>query len=158
MSSRWKTSAAAFSLIALAILLPALLGTLTFGADSWWRVPFHFFCHGIASHSFFIGGVAMPICARCTGIYAGLLLGVLLSSIASSVAPRLAWRFFFLCLLPMWIDGGTQALGLRVSNNPLRFFTGIAFGAAFLFAVLLEIEHGARRDAEAPHTTAHQHS
>ncbi|MEP7357390.1 MAG: DUF2085 domain-containing protein, partial [Anaerolineales bacterium] len=33
-------------------------------------------CHRIVSHSFLIAGEAMPLCARCTGIYLGALLGL----------------------------------------------------------------------------------
>src|SRR5512141_3146330 len=33
-------------------------------------------CHRIDSHSLHIGGRALPLCARCTGIYLGALLGI----------------------------------------------------------------------------------
>src|SRR5437868_1280699 len=87
MSSRWKTCATAFSLMALAVLVPATLGPSLFGQVNWWRAPFQLLCHGIASHSFSIAGTAMPICARCTGIYAGLLLGILFSYLGTRT-PR----------------------------------------------------------------------
>ena len=32
-------------------------------------------CHRLASHSFFIGGRQLPLCARCTGTFIGGLLG-----------------------------------------------------------------------------------
>jgi uncharacterized membrane protein len=34
-------------------------------------------CHRIVSHSLMMGAVAMPLCARCTGIYLGALLGLI---------------------------------------------------------------------------------
>lgn len=34
-------------------------------------------CHRIAERSFFIGGRQMPLCARCTGMYLGMLVGLL---------------------------------------------------------------------------------
>ena len=33
-------------------------------------------CHRIPSHSFFIGGRQLPLCARCSGTYLGALAGI----------------------------------------------------------------------------------
>ena len=51
-----------------------------------WRVPFRLFCHGIPERCFYVWGVPMPICARCTAIYAGLALAVF----AFFVLPRMS--------------------------------------------------------------------
>ncbi|HEC34484.1 MAG TPA: DUF2085 domain-containing protein, partial [Chloroflexi bacterium] len=34
-------------------------------------------CHRIPSHSFFVGGRQLPLCARCTGTFLGALTGLL---------------------------------------------------------------------------------
>lgn len=66
----------------------------------------------------------MRICARCTGIYLGYLAFI-----------PFVWQFFTTQTLPnpllmaalhlpLLLDGGTQAKGLRESNNALRLVTG----------------------------------
>ncbi|RAL21501.1 hypothetical protein DL897_16190 [Thermoflavimicrobium daqui] len=67
----------------------------------------------------------MPLCARCTAIYASYILLPLFY-----FAPK---NLFTLGLsiflqLPMLIDGLTQRWGLRESNNVLRVITGILSG------------------------------
>src|SRR5215510_16003713 len=37
-------------------------------------------CHRLVSHSIMLGEQAMPLCARCTGIYLGALVGLLTMS------------------------------------------------------------------------------
>jgi uncharacterized membrane protein len=56
-------------------------------------------------------------------------------------ALMIPMRRYSLYVFPMFlflviIDGGTQLLRIRESNNPLRFFTGLGFGLTLLpFAV-----------------------
>jgi len=45
----------------------------------------------------------------------------------------------------MFIDGMTQAFGLRESTNPLRLATGLTVGAAFGLWALVAIETRARQ-------------
>src|SRR6185503_15853685 len=75
-------------------------------------------CHQRQERSYFIRGRQVPVCARCLGMLIGL-----------AVAP--AFRFNVALgaalLLPMLIDGGTQAFRLRESRNWLRLVTGIGF-------------------------------
>jgi hypothetical protein len=62
--------------------------------------------------------------------------------------PRLLSAVGYLlsiAVIPILVDGGTQAIGLRESTNPLRLATGLTVGAAFGLWVLVSIETRARQ-------------
>lgn len=77
--------------------------------------------------SFFIRGRQFHICARCTGLFVGGVLSLPLLPLTLCIDGWLP-----ALLLPMPIDGVTQLIGLRRSNNALRFFSGLLFGIVFL--------------------------
>ena len=82
-----------------------------------------YFCHQKPERSFEVNGRQFPLCARCTGLIAGILISVLL-------LPTLKTYGHFLMgllTLPLILDGFSQELDLRKSNNILRFFTGNLF-------------------------------
>jgi uncharacterized membrane protein len=81
-------------------------------------------CHRKPERCFNMGGQPLPICARCTGI----LLGYLFIPAMLLITPPLPWAVGMLAQLPMLIDGGTQSLGLRLSNNGVRVVTGLLSG------------------------------
>ena len=75
----------------------------------------------------------MPICARCTAIYIGLIAGAAAFLIAPWIPTRLLRVTMWIALLPMAFDGFTQLARLRESTNTLRIATG--FPAAFFFVM-----------------------
>jgi uncharacterized membrane protein len=81
-------------------------------------------CHRMKSRSLTIKGHTLPICSRCTGILAGYLLFPFLLLFGISIP---LWIGIFLNI-PMVIDGWTQKRKYRMSNNTLRFITGIISG------------------------------
>ena len=89
---------------------------------------FRFICHRIPERSFFIGKYQFPVCSRCTGFYiAGF------SYFAYAYSNFVDYNFTlitiaFLLLVPAFVDGTTQYLGYRESNNTLRFITGLMGG------------------------------
>jgi len=87
----------------------------------------------------------MPICARCVGIYAGLLAGVMAFPMMRRASERVMRILLAIAATPILIDGVTQAIGLRESTNPLRLATGLAVGAAFGLWMLVAIETRARQ-------------
>ena len=91
---------------------------------------YRFFCDELPTHSFFIGGYQICLCARCLAIYSSLLLGGLLLAYLRKRRPvkALTVWMWILFILPMALDGGTQFFGLRESNNALRVLTGLLFG------------------------------
>jgi len=80
----------------------------------------------------------MGVCARCFGIYTGILFGMLIYPLVKRLddfkTPN-KW-YLILALTPMGIDGTTQLLGLRESFNELRFITGFIGGFVALFYIL----------------------
>jgi len=75
-------------------------------------------------------GRDLYLCARCTGIAAGLAAYAVVSQ---QVAPLLLNNPLLLLLLPApaMIDWVTQTVGLRESNNPIRVATGFLLGACW---------------------------
>lgn len=121
------------------------------GASPKWRYLFRTLCHGKPERSFHLFDTPMPICARCTGIYLGVLAGIALFRL---VIPWLQERVMrivaFVALTPLAIDGLTQLTGMRESTNELRVVTGVIAGLAFGLWILSAVE---RRD-DAAFTTS----
>jgi len=68
----------------------------------------------------------MALCSRCFSIYLALfMLGIFL---IKHRTKRIYWKIAILFLVPCIIDGSTEYLGLRLSNNILRFITGALAG------------------------------
>ena len=83
-----------------------------------------------------MGEKYFPLCSRCTGLYTGAILfyiSALFLFIDYSPAMTL---FAFIIIIPLIIDGLTQNLGYRESNNVLRFITGLGAGVGFTFLFL----------------------
>lgn len=80
-------------------------------------------CHRLPERSFFYKGKQFPVCARCTGVYVGMI-----SIIIFLFIDPLSWWISIFLLIPTIVDGGTQAYCNRESNNTLRFITGLLFG------------------------------
>jgi len=89
-------------------------------------------CHSRPERSFSFRGKKLPICSRCTGFYLFLVLGVaaaLLFVPAGSVSYTLLFFVTVVAIGPLAVDGLTQLLGLRESDNYTRFSTGSLAGA-----------------------------
>lgn len=108
-------------------------------------------CHRLVSHSIMMGQQAMPLCARCTGIYLGALVGLFtMGGMGRRRAGGLPPRPLILVLLAfigiMGIDGiNSYATLLRgvphlyEPQNWLRLVTGTLNGlalAALIYPVL----------------------
>ena len=113
------------------------------GASMSWRLLFRFICHGRIERSLELFGAPMPICARCTGIYAGLLIGLVAYWLFRSLREKTMRMIAFAAVTPLAIDGLTQLTGLRESTNELRIATGLIAGIAFGLWILSAVE---RRD------------
>ena len=134
--------AAVLAAISTAILSSSVVCTwaIAHGASMRWRLLFRLFCHGIPERCVFLWHVPMPICARCTAIYAGLAL----ASVAFFLAPRMtesaARNLLLVAIVPLAVDGLTQLVGLRTSTNGLRLATGLAAGVAFGLWAITAVE------------------
>jgi uncharacterized membrane protein len=115
------------------------------GASMRWRLLFRLLCHGRVERCFELFGAPMPICARCTGIYLGLLAGLFAFPLIPVLRERVMRTVAFVAVLPLGLDGLTQLFGLRESVNPLRVATGLIAGMAFGLWILSAVER--REDA-----------
>ena len=119
------------------------------GASPRWRLLFRMMCHGIERRCLTMFGVPMPICARCTAIYIGLIAGITLFMLLPLIEERLMRMTLYVATVPMLIDGVTQAIGLRESTNALRIGTGFVAALAFGIWTLTAIETGEGRGQKA---------
>jgi len=90
------------------------------------------FCHRIPERTFKIGKRYFPVCARCTGLYMGMFFYFIFSYLFYFDYTILYIIFGVIMVLPTFIDGLTQLISLRESNNKLRFFTGLLGGIGLL--------------------------
>lgn len=129
--------------IASAILAASVSCALAIanGASMRWRLLFRVFCHGIPERCLYLRNVPMPICARCTAIYIGLIVSFAVFLIVPRMTERFARMILYAAAIPMAIDGLTQLAGLRVSTNTLRLETGLILGIAFGVWALSAIEN-----------------
>jgi uncharacterized membrane protein len=99
-------------------------------------------CHRIDSRSFHIGNVQFPLCARCTGIYLGVVLGIgIMAALGrwrgGSLPPRRVMVVMVLFISVMGVDGVNSYMKLLPGlssvyepQNWLRLLTGILTGVA----------------------------
>lgn len=113
---------------------------------------YRFFCDELPTHSFFVGGYQICLCARCLAIYSSLLIGGLLLTYLRKRQPvkALAVWTWVLLALPMALDGGTQFFGWRESNNALRVLTGLLFGLATAWLTLPRMNASATAPDDEP--------
>lgn len=110
------------------------------GASMQWRLLFRMMCHGRIERCFELFGAPMPICARCTGIYLGLLAGLFAFPLMRMLRERVMRIVALVAIVPLGLDGVTQLLGFRESVNPLRVTTGVIAGLAFGLWILSAVE------------------
>jgi len=105
-------------------------------------------CHRIAARSFHLHDEPLPLCARCTGIYLGVMVGIAFYAARGRLrTARLPALRYLLPLLAVAgliaIDGINSYLSLfdfytpiYAPHNTLRLFTGLYAGAAMITIVL----------------------
>jgi uncharacterized membrane protein len=133
-----------------AVLITILLGLLVliaisipflsyFGLDSIAKPLFfslHYVCAQIPSHSFYILGHQLGLCARNFSIYSSMFIGSLIFTLSKKRLPGIPWWLWVLMILPMAWDGTTQMFGWRESTWILRTVTGTLFGLGSVWFVL----------------------
>jgi len=102
------------------------------------------FCHQRPERSFHLFGYKMAVCARCFGVYFGLLAGCLLYPAVwakrGGIPP--GW-LLAASLLPLALDGRVEFLGLWAGSNLLRFMTGLLFGGFVPFYLIPALDKAA---------------
>lgn len=132
--------------VGLATFVPILYVLGQDGIASRIFALYHFICAQVPSHSYYLGGYQLALCARNLAIYSSLFAGTLIFRVFRNRLPPLGWRLWLLTMLPMALDGFTQMFGLRESNWELRTLTGIIFGLGICWFMLPQIYEAARGD------------
>jgi uncharacterized membrane protein len=105
-------------------------------------------CHQRPARCFRIGDVPMPVCARCTGLYAGAAaaapLALFLASGSSVLSSRRARRIAALAAVPTLLTWGLEVAGLAHPSNTVRAVAGLPLGFAVAWLVLATLADGPR--------------
>jgi uncharacterized membrane protein len=152
-----------------ATIITLVLGLLVFAALS---VPFlsyfgldgiskqiffslHMVCAQIPSHSFYIFGHQLGMCARNFSIYTSMFIGSLIFVLSKKRLPGIPWWIWVLMILPLALDGTTQMFGWRESTWELRVLTGTLFGLGNVWFALPLIQKTILQSTPAQPPTSH---
>jgi len=97
-------------------------------------------CHQFPERSYHFAGIQWAVCARCSGIYVGIIFSLVSLLFAYRVKNGHGQRHGFMAW-PYWLflgagiafmgwDGVTSYLNMRETTNLLRWITGIGMGAS----------------------------
>lgn len=94
-------------------------------------------CHQIMDRCFWLWNYPLAVCARCSGIYFGVLLGTLFYPLLknyqkSELLPR---RYLVVMLLPTTIDFLLGFFHVLENTHFSRAFTGVLAGFALAFYI-----------------------
>lgn len=95
-------------------------------------------CHQMVERSFWFLGYPLAVCARCSGIYFGVLLGTLFYPVIknyqqSSLPPR---SYLIVMLLPTTIDFLLGTFHILENTHFSRAFTGVLAGFGLAFYII----------------------
>ena len=104
-------------------------------------------CHQRPERSFTIDGVRLPVCARCTGLYAAgavAALAGLFGGAGGVGRPRLVLGA---AAAPMAVTVALEWTGIAGMSNGVRFLSALPLGTAagWLFVRMLRAEGAARQ-------------
>ncbi|MGH2509309.1 MAG: DUF2085 domain-containing protein [Ktedonobacteraceae bacterium] len=132
-------------LLIIGVLGLILLATVSvpilayFGLDSISKPIFdalHIICAQIPSHSFYMLGHQLGMCARNISIYGAMFVSAVIFQLSKKRLPGIPWWLWALMLIPIAVDGLSQTFGLRESTWELRVLTGALFGLANMWFAL----------------------
>ena len=87
-----------------------------------------FICHRIPERTFNIRGHYFPVCSRCTGFYIAAFLYFIFVYFFYVQYTAIMIIIAIIMIIPTFLDGFTQLIGSRESNNMLRLLTGLIGG------------------------------
>jgi uncharacterized membrane protein len=92
-------------------------------------------CHQMDERSFHLLGFKLAVCARCLGLYVGVLLGALLYPLARPLARRdlPARGWLIAAAVPTSVDFALGVTGLWANTHASRFLTASLLGVVVAF-------------------------
>ncbi len=119
-----------WSAIVVCAIVAAPLTASTARAEGWFLYQaFDLLCHQEPARSWHLEGYPLAVCARCFGVYAGLLL-------AAVTGLRLAPKAVGITLALVAASWVAEFVGLVDMSNGIRCLTGLALGVSISAAVL----------------------
>lgn len=139
----WRRAFVGASVLwALALPLASFAASRPAPANGWYAIAVGLYaagslvCHQLPARSFQLWSAQMPVCARCTGIYAGgALAAIVLMALDTSVAIRGTDRrrtiaTLVVSSLPTGITLVYEWATGQPSSNLIRALAGVPIGAA----------------------------
>jgi uncharacterized membrane protein len=110
-------------------------------------------CHQRPERSFHLLGAQLPVCARCTGVYAGAALTAIYAVLsrggsegrrpAGGIAPSVARRLLIVGLAPTAVTVLLEWITGHMPAQAIRAWSGVPLGAAVAWIVCRSLEPGA---------------
>lgn len=123
----WLVALGTWTILVLAVL-PPFVGPV---GRSILMQAFSFACHQMPSRSPHIDGVALAVCDRCLGLYAGIAVGGLAALCLAGPRAfiyRHAGIAIVAALIPVGSDWAFDIVGVWANTPATRSSTGSAFG------------------------------
>ena len=87
-------------------------------------------CHQIPSRSFELDAMPLAVCARCTGVYLGLVIGLVVYPLWRRIDTQTMPSRVLLAIgiAPLAIDGAAGVMRIYASTMSVRAVTGVVAG------------------------------
>jgi uncharacterized membrane protein len=100
-------------------------------------------CHQRPERSFHIAGRQMPVCARCTGLYASAAIGGSFALLlASAIPPRRARALLLIAALPTVATWTLEYAGVAHFSNGARALCALPLGFVAAWLVASAVRQG----------------
>ena len=134
--------------VAAVVLAPLAIASrqpvLSIGAAGIYAAGAHV-CHQRPDRCFWIQGRPMPVCARCTGLYASAAVAAPLALFCAwGLSSRGARRVAAIAALPTLITWAIEMAGLAHPSNIVRAIAALPLGFAVAWLVISTCVHGPR--------------
>jgi uncharacterized membrane protein len=102
-------------------------------------------CHQLEPRSFHVWGRQMPVCARCTGIYAGAALGAILAAARPRALRQSPRSMAAVGTAPIAVSVLVEWTTGVATSNGLRCATGVVAGLAVAWVLVAGLSEPAKR-------------
>ena len=97
-------------------------------------------CHQLPKRSYRLWAAQMPVCARCTGIYAGAAIAAIAALAGTGPAIRRARLILAVAVAPSLLTLVYEWTTGRTPANTIRFAAGLPIGVAVAWLIVAASE------------------